>query len=378
MSRILENVTIFGTGSGQVIGLTGGYMSVNNSIHIGYDYNGYSIYQYGTQSNYYAGRSLFGTSSDDGTSIVQIAGTLSILGIKVKNMATYSTGPYSVVVHNTTTGNLELVSSTSGPQGFTGSQGAIGPQGFTGSQGAIGPQGFTGNQGAIGPQGFTGSTGSQGPQGSAGAIGSTAAYYVNSGNLFGATASIGTNDGFNFTLRTNGITALIISSASQNIGIGATADSSYKLKVQGSASVTGNLTLQSTLTDKVLSVGTAGYVLSAIAGGVQWIPYTTATLYNIAYATNMTFTGSNGTLQGITLSGGAYLSLSGLSTGVDYHLNVAQDATGNRGLTWSTTVKVAYGGAGSVPISTAGGAIDRYTIFYDGTSYFVDYSLFYS
>jgi hypothetical protein len=86
------------------------------------------------------------------------------------------------------------ITSTSGPQGFTGSAGAgadgsQGDTGFTGSQGYDGSQGFTGSQGTNGfdgSQGFTGSqgagfTGSQGELGYTGSMGFTGSQGVQGG-----------------------------------------------------------------------------------------------------------------------------------------------------------------------------------------------------
>ena len=56
-------------------------------------------------------------------------------------------------------------SSTPGPQGLPGNDGAPGPQGLPGNDGAQGPQGLPGNDGAQGPQGLPGNDGAQGLQG---------------------------------------------------------------------------------------------------------------------------------------------------------------------------------------------------------------------
>lgn len=174
--KFLTNVLITGSGSSNLIfGVTAGYSSFNTSLFLGYENWGYSIYQYGTQSNYFNGRSLYGTLTDDNSSRIQVSGTISTTNLKLTQGTTYSTGLYSVLVRNTSTGNVEIVSATAiaafGPQGFQGFQGnqgfqgVTGPQGFQGFQGLTGPQGFQGLQGFQGNQGFQGLTGPQGFQG---------------------------------------------------------------------------------------------------------------------------------------------------------------------------------------------------------------------
>jgi hypothetical protein len=105
---------------------------------------------------------------------------------------------------------------------------------------------------------------------------------------------------------------------------------------------------------------------------------TPISLYTITYSANIAYNGINSKLQGVTLTGGATLSLSNLMPGELYTFIVTQDSIGARTLSWPSGVKVAYGGSGLVPISTAGNAIDKYTILYDGSRYFIDYSLSYS
>jgi hypothetical protein len=74
-----------------------------------------------------------------------------------------------------------------GPQGETGSAGAVGPQGETGSAGAVGPQGETGSAGAVGPQGAAGPQGSAGTNGTNGTSGRDASLTC----AQGGTCSIG-------------------------------------------------------------------------------------------------------------------------------------------------------------------------------------------
>ena len=103
----------------------------------------------------------------------------------------------------------------------------------------------------------------------------------------------------------------------------------------------------------------------------------TTDMYTIPFAPTFTYDNANGSLQQITLTGSAVMSFNGLSSGVFYFLEVTQDSSGSRTITWPT-VTVAYGGGGVVPISTTPNATDRYIIFYNGTKYRVDYTLNYT
>ncbi len=106
-----------------------------------------------------------------------------------------------------------------------------------------------------------------------------------------------------------------------------------------------------------------------------------ATLNTIdASGGSFTFNGNNGTIQKTTISHSPTtpFTIINLKIGIPYTLLVQQDLTGSRTLTWSTTVKVAYNQLGAPPISTVGGAIDKYVLTYDGTIIYVDYGLSYN
>lgn len=116
-------------------------------------------------------------------------------------------------------------------------------------------------------------------------------------------------------------------------------------------------------------------------GGSSIDALTAATLNTITDAGAITFDGNNGTSQAITLNiAGASrtLTLSNLKIGIPYTFYVHQDGTGNRVIVWGTTVKVAYSGAGSPPISSTASAVDKYSIINDGTTIYVDFALSYT
>jgi len=135
-----------------------------------------------------------------------------------------------------------------GPQGPKGDKGDPGPPGLTGTegpQGIQGEQGIPGAQGAKGDKGDTGDTGSQGPigltgpQGPQGPAGPTLGIY----DSLGLTSSGGrlAGDAGARTLYNLG-----------NVGIGTT-NPAEKLEVQGNTHITGNLTV-----DGSVSWGTGG------------------------------------------------------------------------------------------------------------------------
>ena len=91
------------------------------------------------------------------------------------------------------------------------------------------------------------------------------------------------------------------------------------------------------------------------------------TTYNIG-TTSGTITPdfNNGSIQNITLNGSITMnSLGNAVAGRSMTLIVTQDGAGNRALTSSM-----YFAGGSNTLSTAGGAIDIISMFYDGTRYY--------
>jgi hypothetical protein len=389
-----------------------------------YSLVGWGVYQSDRNTkNFFAGQILLGTNSTDG-SLLRVSGSVSI------------------------SGNLSLTSTISDKIGATG------PSGYILSASGSGVY-WIPNTGSGGANSF-----------------------VQNGNSFGATATLGTSDNYALQFEANNNVAMIIAT-NGNIGIGIQPSTSsttgYKLSVQaftyssggsiysaaglsataGFGSGAGALVLALNNNDgtnahsaafytgdsvRPLLYSTSGYGFKLFGGGqnryfifdntgifrigdiggsspvitrsetlqvngtgyfsgtvsiaapqitstfsqlvinnssgiIQSIP---ASLYTITYASSFQFNGNNGTLQQVTLTDNGTVSLTSMTIGINYNLLVTQPASGNKTLNWGTTVRVAYGGSGSVPISTAGNAIDKYTILYDGSRYFVDYSLSYS
>ena len=70
---------------------------------------GYGFYQTSTSAkNFFGGRSSFGLTTDDGSSIVQVYGTISTSGLKITNPIPSSAATYSYLIWNGTTNNVEL------------------------------------------------------------------------------------------------------------------------------------------------------------------------------------------------------------------------------------------------------------------------------
>lgn len=78
----------------------------------------------------------------------------------------------------------------------------------------------------------------------------------------------------------------------------------------------------------------------------------------------------------VTLGGNRTLALTGLVAGGEYVLKVVQDGTGSRGLTLGSgcTWKVSGGGAGAITPSTAAGAVDILSFYFDGTVCYANFN----
>ncbi len=109
--------------------------------------------------------------------------------------------------------------------------------------------------------------------------------------------------------------------------------------------------------------------------GTTTVTISYTTLNTITDAANFVYNGNNGSIQKITLGASRTFTITNLVQGVRYVFEAIQDGTGSRVLTWGTTVKVAYAGAGSPPQTSTASATDIYYFTYDGTNIFVDYAL---
>jgi hypothetical protein len=122
------------------------------------------------------GNVLIGTATDDGTSKLQVNGSVKILGLNGSVVLTVPSSVSGVQTLNLPAAGPTGVTGATGPIGATGATGVTGvtgPIGATGATGVQGVQGVNGIQGATGPVGETGATGPVGETGASGVTGAT-------------------------------------------------------------------------------------------------------------------------------------------------------------------------------------------------------------
>lgn len=93
----------------------------------------------------------------------------------------------------------------------------------------------------------------------------------------------------------------------------------------------------------------------------------TETPYTANSSTAITLSLTNGTVQIITLTGNATITMPSAVSGKSFIMFLKQDATGSRTVTW-TTVKWAGGTAPT--ITSAASKQDIYSFFSDGTNWY--------
>ena len=88
--------------------------------------------------------------------------------------------------------------------------------------------------------------------------------------------------------------------------------------------------------------------------------------------TSKSITLTNGQFQKLTLTGNCTLSFTSMASypyPTRYQLKLIQDATGNRTVTWNVS-GLKWAGGTEPTLSTAAGAIDIITIYFDGTYFY--------
>lgn len=122
------------------------------------------------------------------------------------------------------------------------------------------------------------------------------------------------------------------------------------------------------------SDGTIGLYPVSGGGGAS------TTLSTLTYGATTTWNyATQGTAAKVTLTGNTTLSITNLPASVVYlSLTVIQDATGSRTITLPAGTKVISGGAGAVTLTTTGGASDKLTFEWDGTTLWCNYGLNYN
>jgi len=139
----------------------------------------------------------------------------------------------------------------------------------------------------------------------------------------------------------------INASVSPTTGIITTADS------------TGDLTLQTN--------GTSALALSAGKVINPSVTNYTETAYTANSSTAITLALTNGTVQIITLTGNATITMPTAAVGKSFIMYLRQDATGSRSVTWST---VNWASATAPTITGTASKQDIYSFFSDGTSWY--------
>ena len=125
------------------------------------------------------------------------------------------------------------------------------------------------------------------------------------------------------------------------------------------ADASGELTLQTNGTNALSLV--AGEVVNPTVKNYTESPYTANT------GTAITVSLANGTVQILTLTGNATMTMPTATSGKSFIIMLKQDATGSRTVTWST-VKWPAGVAPA--ITSTASRQDIYSFFADGTNWY--------
>ena len=175
----------------------------------------------------------------------------------------------------------------------------------------------------------------------------TIATGVWNGSLIGATyGGTGVNNGSN-TITLGGS---LTTSGAFTTTFTATANTSVTLPTTGTlATLAGS----ETFTNKTLTNPTVtNYV---------------ETLYSANTSTAITVALTNGTVQLLTLTGSATITMPTAVAGKSFIIMLKQDATGSRTVTWSTVV---WGGGTAPTITSTASKMDIYSFFSDGTNWY--------
>lgn len=91
------------------------------------------------------------------------------------------------------------------------------------------------------------------------------------------------------------------------------------------------------------------------------------TLYSANTSTAITVSLANGTVQLLTLTGNATITMPAVGAGKSFIVMLKQDATGGRSVTWSTVVWP----SGTAPtITSTANKMDMFSFFSDGTNWY--------
>lgn len=131
-------------------------------------------------------------------------------------------------------------------------------------------------------------------------------------------------------------------------------------------------------TDYAPSTGATGAILKGNGSGgftnaVAGTDYPAVVNYSflvLTFATNVSWNVTRVNAR-LTLTGNCSLAVSNVVQGVDYRIQVFQDATGARTLTLpvGSVVPIGFGSGRTINLTTRGGAFDMLSFVYDGTRY---------
>jgi hypothetical protein len=93
----------------------------------------------------------------------------------------------------------------------------------------------------------------------------------------------------------------------------------------------------------------------------------TETAFSANSSTAITLTTANGTVQVITLTGTATITMPTAVAGKSFLMYLKQDATGSRAITWST---VKWPGGTTPTITSTASKMDIFSFFSDGTNWY--------
>lgn len=136
-------------------------------------------------------------------------------------------------------------------------------------------------------------------------------------------------------------------------------------KITATTSAVNEITIANAATGNAPSVTTSGddtnIDLNIGAKGTGQVKVTSSTFQDIVTATDgatVTFAMQSGNYQRVTLGGNRTLALSNVKVGQFFVLDLVQDGTGSRTVTWFTTIKWAGGSAPT--LTTTAGKIDSF------------------
>lgn len=140
--------------------------------------------------------------------------------------------------------------------------------------------------------------------------------------------------------------------------VGANTASTYNLNVPAASDTLVARDTTDTLTNKTLT--TPAITNPTVTNYVE-------TPYSANSSTAITLSLANGTVQIITLTGSATITMPTAVSGKSFIMYLRQDGTGSRTVTWST---VNWAGGTAPTVTSTASKQDIYSFFSDGTSWY--------